>query len=69
MYIDGKSKDYMICTCRNMTLGEAESFIHEHGITDLKTLCKEANIGNKCGACREMLDELIQINTCCTDEK
>lgn len=69
MYIDRKSKDYMICTCRNMTLGEAESFIHEHGITDLKTLCKEANIGNKCGACREMLDELIQRNTCCTDEK
>lgn len=69
MYIDGKSKDYMICTCRNMTLGEAESFIHEHGITDLKTLCKEANIGNKCGACREMLDELIQRNTCYTDEK
>ena len=69
MYIEGKSKDYMICTCRGITLGEAEGFIRKHGITDLKTLCKEANIGNKCGACREMLDELIQINTCCTDEK
>lgn len=59
MYIDGKPKDYMICTCRGMTLGEAEDFIREGKISDLKTLCREANIGNKCGACREMLDELI----------
>lgn len=69
MYIDGKARDYMICTCRNITLGEAENIIREKDITDLKTLCKEANIGNKCGACREMLDELIQKNTCCAGEK
>lgn len=69
MYTDGKSKDYMICTCRNITLGEAEDFIKSHNITDLKTLCKEANIGNKCGACREMLDELIQKNNCCEGER
>lgn len=35
--------------------------IRAHHITDLKTLCEKADIGNKCGACREMLDELLQM--------
>ena len=42
MYIDGKTRDYKICVCKN------------------KTLCEVADIGNKCGACREMLDELLE---------
>ena len=59
MYIDGKSRDYMICVCRNVTLGEVEDIIRTQHITDLAELCKIANVGNKCGACREMLQELI----------
>ena len=59
MYIDGKSRDYMICVCRNVTLGEVEDIIRTQHITDLAELCKTANVGNKCGACREMLQELI----------
>ena len=59
MYIDGKSRDYMICVCRNVTLGEVEDIIRTQHITDLAELCKIENVGNKCGACREMLQELI----------
>ncbi len=49
----------MICVCRNVTLGEVEDIIRTQHITDLAELCKIANVGNKCGACREMLQELI----------
>lgn len=59
MYIDGKSRDYKICVCKNKTLGEVEDMIRRQHITDLKTLCETADIGNKCGACREMLEELL----------
>ncbi len=59
MYLDGKTRDYKICVCKNKTLGEVEDIIREQHITDLKTLCEVVDIGNKCGACREMLDELL----------
>ena len=52
MYLDGKTRDYKICVCKNI--------IREQHVTDLKTLCEVADIGNKCGACREMLDELLE---------
>ena len=39
---------------------QVRDFIRANHITDLKTLCEKADIGNKCGACREMLDELLQ---------
>ena len=60
MYIDGKAKDYKICVCKNKTIGEVEDIIRRQNITDLKTLCEVADIGNKCGACREMLNELLE---------
>ena len=60
MYLDGKGPDYMICVCKKKTLGEVQEFIRANRITDLKTLCEKADIGNKCGACREMLEELLQ---------
>ncbi len=60
MYLDGKTRDYKICVCKNKTLGEVEDIIREQHVTDLKTLCEVADIGNKCGACREMLDELLE---------
>ncbi len=60
MYIDGKGRDYLICVCKNKTLGEVEDIIRKQHITDLKTLCETADIGSKCGACREMLEELLR---------
>ncbi len=60
MYLDGKEPDYMICVCKKKTLGEVQEFIRANRITDLKALCEKADIGNKCGACREMLEELLQ---------
>lgn len=60
MSIENKTRDYMLCVCKGKTLGEIEDFILEKDITDLNTLCEVANIGNKCGACREMLEELIE---------
>ena len=60
MYLDNKNPDYMICVCRKKTLDEVRDFIRANHITDLKTLCEKADIGNKCGACREMLEELLQ---------
>lgn len=59
MDIDKKSKDYEICACRHVTRGQVEDIIKEKHIKDLKELCQVANIGNKCGGCREMLDELL----------
>ncbi len=59
MYLDGKDKGYKICVCKNKTLGEVEDIIRRQHITDLKTLCEVADVGNKCGACREMLEELL----------
>ena len=60
MALEGKNADYLICVCKKKTLGEVREFIRANHITDLKTLCEKADIGNKCGACREMLDELLQ---------
>ena len=60
MYLDGKEPDYMICVCKKKTLGEVQEFIRANRITGLKTFCEQADIGNTCGACREMLEELLQ---------
>ena len=62
--MDKHSREYEVCLCCHTTRGEVEDFIREHGITDLKTLCEEEGIGNKCGGCREdlqmILDEVNQ---------
>ena len=60
MAIDKKSRDYEICPCRHVTRGQVEDIIKEQNITDLKTLCEVANVGNKCGGCREMLDQMLR---------
>lgn len=60
MAIDKKSRDYEICPCRHVTRGQVEDIIKEQKITDLKTLCEVANVGNKCGGCREMLDQMLR---------
>ena len=56
MALEGKNADYLICVCKKKTLGEVRDFIRANHISDLKTLCEKADIGNECGACREMLD-------------
>ena len=57
--MDRKSREYEVCLCYHTTRGEVEDFIREHGITDLKTLCEEMKIGDKCGGCREDLDMIL----------
>ena len=55
MAIDKKSRDYEVCPCRHVTRGQVEDIVRETRISDLKTLCETANVGNKCGGCREEL--------------
>ena len=58
MAIDKKSRDYEVCPCRHVTRGQVEDIVRETRISDLKTLCETANVGNKCGGCREMLMQI-----------
>ncbi len=57
--MDKKSRDYEVCLCKHTTRGEVEDFIKKNRITDLTVLCKTMNTGNKCGGCREELQEII----------
>jgi len=57
--MDKKSRDYEVCLCYHKTRGEIEDFIRETGIRDLKELCEQAHIGDKCGGCREDLDAIL----------
>lgn len=57
--MDKNSREYEVCVCRHITRGQIEDFLKESGITDLKEVCKAMNIGNVCGACREMILEMI----------
>jgi bacterioferritin-associated ferredoxin len=57
--MDTGSREYEVCLCRHVTRGEIEDFVEETGILDLKEVCEKLNIGNKCGACREMIQEII----------
>jgi len=59
MAIDKKARDYIVCPCRKVTRGEVEDIVRETRISDLKTLCEVANVGNKCGGCREMLEQIM----------
>lgn len=59
MAIDKKSREYEVCPCRHVTRGQVEDIIREQGIRDLKVLCEVANVGNKCGGCREMLMQIM----------
>ena len=54
-----KSDDYIVCLCKKTTLGEVKQAIKENNITNLKELCAVADTGNKCGGCREELEEIL----------
>ena len=60
--MDKKSREYEVCPCRHVTRGQVEDIIREQKIKDLRELCEAANVGNKCGGCREelmfILDEI-----------
>lgn len=60
MSIDKKSPNYEVCPCRHVTRGVIEELVREKKIDDLKVLCQTANVGNKCGGCREMLEEIMK---------
>ena len=51
--------EYEICLCRHVTRGQVEKIIRDKGIRDIDVLCREANVGNKCGGCREDLAMLL----------
>ena len=58
--MDTGSREYEVCLCRHVKRGQIEDFIKETGTTELKAVCTAMNIGNVCGACREIIDEIIQ---------
>ena len=52
--------DYEICLCRRMKVAEIEELIRKEKITSLKELCEIAKVGDKCGGCREELEQLLE---------
>lgn len=59
MAIDKKSREYEVCACRKVTRGQIEDIVREQHIDNLKELCEKANVGNKCGGCREDLEQIM----------
>lgn len=57
--MDKSSREYEVCVCRHVTRGKIEDYISESGVTDLKEICSALNMGNVCGACREIVEEII----------
>ena len=51
--------DFKVCLCRNKTKKEVMDFIRENEIKDLEELREKGNVGNKCGACSEDLEQLL----------
>ena len=58
--MDKRSREYEVCVCRHVARGTIEDYIKENGSSDLKEICAGLNIGNVCGACREMILEMIE---------
>ena len=59
MAIDKKSREYEVCPCRHVTRGQVEDYVRETRVNNLKDLCESLNVGNKCGGCREMLENIM----------
>lgn len=59
MVTDKTSRDYEVCACRHTTRGQIEDFVRETRTDNLKEVCEKLNTGNKCGGCREMIEEII----------
>ena len=50
MAVNRKSREYVICPCRNVTRGEVEDIIREKKLFDIKEVIEAANVGNARGA-------------------
>lgn len=57
--MDKQSREYEVCLCKHTTRGYVEDIIKEKNIKTLKELCEVADTGNKCGGCREDLEEIL----------
>ena len=54
-------EDFKVCLCKQKTKKEIMDLIRENQITDLKTLQELGDVGNKCGACGEDLQQLLDM--------
>ncbi|MBQ7702738.1 MAG: (2Fe-2S)-binding protein [Firmicutes bacterium] len=54
-------EDFKVCLCKQKTKKEIMDLIRENQITDLKTLQEMGDVGNKCGACGEDLQQLLDM--------
>ena len=52
--------EYEICLCRRLKVADVERIIKETGARTLKELCEKGRVGDKCGGCREELEQLLQ---------
>ncbi len=61
MDIKAKDKDFLVCPCKKKTKGELEEIVRKNRITDVAVLIQTADAGNKCGGCREDLQQIIDL--------
>ncbi len=53
--------DFLVCLCKKKKKGELIELIREKEIKTLEELREQGDVGNKCGACCEDLEQLLQI--------
>ena len=53
--------DFMVCLCKKKKKGELIELIREKEIKTLDELREQGDVGNKCGACCEDLEQLLEI--------
>ena len=53
--------DFLVCLYKKKKKGELIELIREKEIKTLEELREQGDVGNKCGACCEDLEQLLQI--------
>ena len=53
--------DFMVCLCKKKKKGELIKLIREKELKTLDELREQGDVGNKCGACCEDLEQLLEI--------
>ena len=53
--------DFLVCLCKKKKKGELIELIREKEIKTLEELREQGDVGTKCGACCEDLEQLLQI--------
>ncbi len=51
--------EYEICLCRRIKVKDLEEIIRQKKYSNLKELCENEHIGDKCGGCREEIQQLL----------